>query len=149
MASLSFRPSHLGLCVSDLERSMRFYCDGLGFTPSERFDLTSAAAPGLAQALEVEEPVVLVSQMIANDSMTIELLAYESPAISGSPSASRGLRGLTHLSFYVDDLDASVARLLASGGTLVEGTRHDVGVELVFIADPDGTRVELMRAAPA
>jgi glyoxylase I family protein len=23
--------SHFGLCVSDLERSLRFYCDGLGF----------------------------------------------------------------------------------------------------------------------
>jgi catechol 2,3-dioxygenase-like lactoylglutathione lyase family enzyme len=23
--------SHLGLCVSDLERSLRFHCDGLGF----------------------------------------------------------------------------------------------------------------------
>ena len=27
--TLSF--SHLGICVSDLERSLRFYCDGLGF----------------------------------------------------------------------------------------------------------------------
>ena len=26
---LSF--SHVGICVSDLERSLRFYCEGLGF----------------------------------------------------------------------------------------------------------------------
>ena len=25
--------SHLGICVSDLERSVRFYCEGLGFEP--------------------------------------------------------------------------------------------------------------------
>ncbi len=25
--------SHLGICVSDLERSFRFYRDGLGFEP--------------------------------------------------------------------------------------------------------------------
>ena len=23
--------SHFGICVSDLDRSLRFYCDGLGF----------------------------------------------------------------------------------------------------------------------
>ena len=27
--TLSF--SHLGICVSDLDRSLRFYCEGLGF----------------------------------------------------------------------------------------------------------------------
>src|SRR5471030_2364647 len=26
------RPSHLGLCVGNMERSLRFYCEGLGFT---------------------------------------------------------------------------------------------------------------------
>ena len=25
--------SHLGICVSDLDRSLRFYCEGLGFEP--------------------------------------------------------------------------------------------------------------------
>lgn len=148
MASLNVQPSHIGLCVSDLDRSMRFYCDGLGFSPAERFDLSSSAAPGLAQALEVDEPVELVSQMITNDSLKIELLAYRSPAIGGAPSASRGMRGLTHLSFYVDDIDASLTRLIDCGGTLVDGTRQDLGVELLFIADPDGTRIELMREKP-
>ena len=27
--------SHLGICVSDLERSLRFYCEALGFTAAE------------------------------------------------------------------------------------------------------------------
>ena len=30
--TLSF--SHLGICVSDLDRSLRFYCEGLGFEPT-------------------------------------------------------------------------------------------------------------------
>ena len=83
--------------------------------------------------------------MIRNEGVTIELLAYRSPAVSGKPSASRGLLGLTHLSFWVDDLEASVARLLEHGGTLLGDTRHDLGVDLVFVCDPDGTRVELMQ----
>jgi catechol 2,3-dioxygenase-like lactoylglutathione lyase family enzyme len=82
--------------------------------------------------------------MIVLDHVKIELLHYTQPAVEGTPSARRNLRGLTHLSFWVDDLDASIQRLLDHGGTLVEGTRQSPGVDLVFVADPDGTRVELM-----
>jgi len=40
--TLSF--SHLGICVSDLERSVRFYVEGLGFEPvaSHRWEPSSA-----------------------------------------------------------------------------------------------------------
>jgi len=34
-----FRLSHFGLCVSDLERSLRFYREGLGFDVAERYEL--------------------------------------------------------------------------------------------------------------
>jgi catechol 2,3-dioxygenase-like lactoylglutathione lyase family enzyme len=143
----TYRPSHLGICVSDLETSMRFYCEGLGVTAAERYDLTSEALPGLAESLEVGQPVEVCSQMIRNDTMTIELLGYRSPSVAGAPSPSRGLLGLTHLSFWVDDLDAAVGRLVAHGGNLLPDTRHDLGVNLVFLADPDGVRVELMQAS--
>ena len=141
---MAYRPSHVGLCVSDIERSLRFYCEGLGFEVSDGIDLDSDQVPGLDQALEVPARTVLRSQMIVLDNLKIELLHYTEPAVEGTPSSRRNRRGLTHLSFWVDDLDASIARLLECGGTLVEGTRQSPGVELVFVADPDGTRVELM-----
>jgi len=34
-APIEFTPSHLGHCVENLERSLRFYCDGLGFEKGE------------------------------------------------------------------------------------------------------------------
>ncbi len=138
------QPSHVGLCVSDLARSMRFYCDGLGFDASDGYNLDSTTVPGLDAALEVPGPAVLRSQMIVLDGLKIELLHYSSPPVDGTPSARRNQRGLTHLSFWVDDLDATIERLVACGGTLLADTRQSPGVELVFLADPDGTRVELM-----
>lgn len=140
--------SHVGLCVADLERSMRFYCDGLGFSPGTRYDLDDTQMPGLDRALEAASPVQVVSQFIQKPGLAIELLAYASPAISGTPSASRTQRGLTHLSFYVDDVDATAARLVEHGGTILEDTRVNAGIEIVFLADPDGTRVELMSPKP-
>jgi len=145
----SLRPSHIGLCVSDLDRSLRFYCEGLGFERAEGYDLTDAAVPGLDKSLEVPGPVAVRSQMIVRDSMKIELLHYATPAVSGTPSARRNQVGLTHLSFWVNDVDAAAAALVDLGGTILADTRQAPGVELVFLADPDGVRVELMGAPPA
>ena len=48
----------------------------------------------------------IVSQFIQNDTMKIELLHFVA-RVDGTPSATRNQVGLTHLSFYVDDLDAA------------------------------------------
>jgi len=143
------RPSHLGLCVSDLERSLHFYCDGLGFTQGGGFDLESTPANGLDRALEVDGPARLRSQWISHGALQIELLAFEAPSSGGTPSAHRNVRGLTHLAFNVDDVEAAAARLAQCGGTVLTDTRSNPGVELVFVADPDGVRVELMGAPRA
>ena len=146
--STHVRPSHLGLCVGDLDRSLRFYCDGLGFTVAEGYDLDEQMLDGLDRALEVARPVRMRSQMITNGELKIELLHFAEPAATGRPSASRGSIGFTHLSFFVDDVDRVAAELAALGGEILTATRAQLGYEVVFVADPDGTRVELM-APPA
>lgn len=140
--------SHIGLCITDLERSLRFYCEGLGFAKVLSYDLDDTMLPGLERSLEVTAPVVLTSQFIQLDGLKIELLAYRSPIPTGTPSASRGTIGMTHMSFYVDDVDVAAARLVDLGGTVIRGTRADLGVQIVFLADPDGARVELMAPKP-
>ncbi len=141
--SNSYRPSHFGICVTDLQRSLRFYCDGLGFEPAETYTIGNEFAAGL----EVDGNVDLDAVFIRNDAMAIELLAYRSPAPVGRPSASRGQLGLTHFGFYVDDVDEAAARLVACGGTLLPDTRCKTdAVEMIFVEDPDGVRVELMRS---
>jgi len=137
-------PSHVGLCVSDLARSLRFWVDGLGFAEFARFELERAIA-------EVDPPVRLTSLFIQKGALRVELLHYASPGAFGHPSTRRNQLGITHFSFVVDDVDASAAALERFGGTIVPGTRsgqHDPdAVQVVFLADPDGTRVELMRLA--
>lgn len=142
MGDASFTVSHIGLCVGDLERSLRFYCDGLGFEKTEVHAIDNT----FADALEVPRDVELTSQFIRRADLAIELLYYRSPGAVGEPSAQRNHMGITHLSFIVDDLDRAVADLEAVGGTVIGSTRTTVPgmVELVFVRDPDGVRVELM-----
>jgi catechol 2,3-dioxygenase-like lactoylglutathione lyase family enzyme len=141
---VEIRPSHIGLCVADLDRSLRFYCDGLGFARAESYDLTEQMLDGLDRALEVAAPVQLRSQMITLGDLKIELLYFASPVAEGTPSTRRNELGFTHLSLIVDDVDAVAAQLVELGGTLLPNTRAVLGVDVVFLADPDGTRVELM-----
>lgn len=143
-ASFTATMSHIGLCVTDLDRSLRFYVDGLGFEEFARFELTRPIA-------EVDLPLDLTSCFIQKDGLRVELLHYRSPGTIGTPAHRRNHLGLTHLSFVVDDVDEAAEELVTYGGTIIEGTRsgqHDPSmVQIIFLADPDGTRVELMRLA--
>jgi len=138
--------SHLGLCVSDLERSVRFYCEGLGF------ELVQSHTVGqeFARLMEVED-VVLQSRFVRRDGVSIELLHFDSPGHHGE-QVRRPMNelGLTHLSLRVDDVDAVAATIDALGGTVLAQTRTTFGagagvLDFVYCTDPDGVRIELMR----
>ena len=137
--------SHFGICVSDLEHSLRFYCDALGFEKAESHEI------GREFATLMDLPdVAVTSQFIRKGPTAIELLAFHEPA----PFGDRERRavnqlGLTHMSFRVDDLAATEMRIVELGGAVVESSRTkiDLGghqLEFVYCTDPDGVRVELM-----
>jgi len=137
--------SHLGICVSDLDRSIRFYCEGLGFTVAEHHEIGAEFA-----ALMELDHVALRSQFVRRDHIAIELLDFAEPATEGDGTRRPiNLRGLTHLSFRVDDLPGTAARIAELGGTVLPTTRttFDFGgtaLDFVYCTDPDGVRIELM-----
>ncbi len=137
--------SHLGICVSDLDRSLRFYRDALGF------ELVASHRVGEEfSALMELEGVKLESRMVARDGVTIELLGFEHP----HPFGERDRRamnqlGLTHLSLRVDDIDTVASDIERLGGEVVRTTRTSLGapsspLDFIYCTDPDGVRIELM-----
>ena len=141
--TLSF--SHLGICVSDLERSVRFYVEGLGFEPVASHQVGAEFGP----LMEVDG-VQVESRMVARDGVTIELLGFLSPATTGDGSRRpMNQLGLTHLSLRVADVEATAARIESLGGSVVPGTRTTIPfgaapLDFVYCTDPDGVRIELM-----
>lgn len=104
--------SHFGICVCDLEASLRFYCEALGFVPAESHQIGTE----FARLMELDE-VSLRSQFIRREEVAIELLAFAEPAPVGEPVRRPVNRlGLTHLSFRVDDLEGTAARVAAFRG---------------------------------
>jgi glyoxylase I family protein len=140
------RFTHLGLCVSDLERSLRFYRDVFGFAEdSARRPLAMKGEP--AATLLGLPDVDLRAVYLVRDGLCLELLAYPAPGTlgDGAPRAMNRV-GLTHLSFEVDDLEAIAERVRAVGGRVLDSSRI---APAVFVTDPDGTRIELvLRRAP-
>ncbi len=137
--------SHFGICVSDLECSLRFYCEGLGFEKAE----SHAIGSEFARLMDLPD-VAVTSQFIRRGPIAIELLAFHEPA----PFGERERRavnelGLTHLSFRVHDVAATVTRIVELGGAVVESSRTSIelgemALQFVYCTDPDGVRVELM-----
>ena len=129
--------------MSDLERSIEFYRDGLGFREIGRLDVGDEAT---ATILEVEGARVELVYM-ERDGWRIELLHYLIPGHQG-PAERRPMNalGLTHLSFDVNDLDHVAAAIRTHGGSVLAGTRavFRSGHRGLFALDPDGTRIELI-----
>jgi catechol 2,3-dioxygenase-like lactoylglutathione lyase family enzyme len=140
------RVSHVALAVSDLEASTRFYSEGLGFEQGA----TWQSGDEVAAVSEVSPPVRMTSRFLTKDGFRLELMGWKVPAVHGSPAQTRNQRGLTHLSFEVDDIAATEARLLGLGGkhlpeARVHFDREHAAFTLVFLTDPDGTRIELLQ----
>jgi len=136
--------SHVGICVADLDRSLAFYCEGLGFDAAERHEIGDEFA-----ALMELSSVSLTSQFIRKGEIAIELIDFHEPEIELVGRRPLPRTGLTHLSIRVDDLDDVAGRLAALGGSIVESTRTvlpfgDTSLRFIYLTDPDGTRVELM-----
>ncbi|MGY0500313.1 VOC family protein [Nocardia sp. FBN12] len=140
-AAHEYRTSHVGLCVSDLAKSIRFYCDGLGFVKIMEYDIDE-------QIPEVDAPCSLTSTFLEKDGLRVELLTYRQPGVIGTPPTRRNHLGMTHLSFFAEDIDGAANALCEYGGVLVPDTRagadDPTAPQFVFVADPDGNRIELM-----
>jgi catechol 2,3-dioxygenase-like lactoylglutathione lyase family enzyme len=131
--------NHVGQCVTDLDRSKRFYCELLGFVLEREITPPDESS---AQLMALTPPLALTAAYLVRDGLVLELLHYAA-AGQTQPFRARTMNepGLTHVSLSVDDLDAVCARVPEYGGEVVESS--NIGAA-VFVRDPDGQLVELL-----
>jgi len=139
------RLSHVGICVSDLERALRFYRDLLGFTPEHDLDVAGEPTDTLLRLRGTRLRAVYLTR----DGVRIELLHFASPPAPPRHARVMNEPGLTHLSFRVADLRAVVRGLRDAGERVLEETLldfPDFGSAACFVVDPDGQLIELVQA---
>jgi len=145
--------SHVGVCVSDLERSTRFYVDVLGFT--EIF--TMEMGPELEATMEIPGSRFR-TRMLGRVDVRVELLEWIEPTEVTGVGVRKPMNqlGMTHLCFRVEDIDDLADVAIAAGGdvhratlSVLEGTGvNGAPVKVMYLTDPDGTRIEFMAGAP-
>ena len=141
---------HLNIVVADLERSVRFYTEVLGFRRTADVTMEGEWIEAIVGLRGVRGLVTFVEPP---GGPRIELLQYVAPAGEVLPANSRAnTPGLRHLAFRVRDIGAMAARLRAAGVTLFsDPVRVPPGVvrfaagekTLVYFLDPDGVILEL------
>ena len=131
--------------VTDLDRSMRFYRDILGFTPLSKLEVSDASSEKLVGL----EGLDLHSYFLERDGVRIELLHYVSPGHEDRAwPRPMNRRGLTHMALRVEDLAGMLERIDREGFETIESSRvtNDAyGSDVVFVLDPDGVTVELIQ----
>jgi glyoxylase I family protein len=145
--------SHIGLCVSDLTASTRFYEEVLGFRTLYSLDFVEDEV-----ATTMEQSGPFTSRMLVRDDVRIELLWWQDREPDGERTRRPMTRlGFTHLSFRVDRIDDLFDAVTRCGGAVWPETMSVLGdpsgpgepVRLVYLTDPDGTRIEVMSGTPA
>ena len=142
---------HINIVVTDLERSVRFYTEVLGFRKTREADLQGEWIDRIVGLRGVKARAVFIVAPAGEP--RIELLAYSAPAGTVFAENSRANTiGLRHIALRVDDMAATVERLRVAGVTVFSDpvrvpagvVQHDAGDKtLVYFLDPDGVILEL------
>ena len=125
---------YAGIRVTDLERSLRFYVEGLGLVERGRGTMSHGG-----MFVGLEDPLT---------HFELELNWYPPGSPYATPYAAG--EGLDHLGVEVPDARATIERLRASGARVavepwLEREKYWIG----FVEDPDGIWIEIQSAVPA
>jgi catechol 2,3-dioxygenase-like lactoylglutathione lyase family enzyme len=133
---------HVGIVVDDLAAATEFFAE-LGLVPQGE-----GAVEGrwVDRVVGLDGVQVDFSMMEAPDGNgRLELIKFHSPSIQGDTQhAPANTRGIRHLAFVVEDIDAVVRGLRARGVELVgELENYEDIYKLCYVRGPEGIIIEL------
>lgn len=141
----------LGVVVTDVAKSVKFYTEALGFSEAPGFSVPAdfCADAGLTdkQALNIR---VLV---LGGDPTATKLKLMEVPGVTSKKTDNAFIHsqlGYRYLTVYVADATAALARLQKAGvkpvakGPVPLPAGLAAGMTLTVVRDPDGNLIELV-----
>ncbi len=145
-------PRHAGITVSDLDRSLEFYCSLLGL---ELLWRRLYEEPEITRIVGVPEASGLEIAMlrVPGGEVDVELIEYhgcESPSGRSPPSH----HGTGHFCVFVTGIEALYEELLARGvsfrsdGPVEMGAGPNAGGKSLYALDPDGYIFEFHQRPP-
>ncbi len=135
--------SHFGITVSDLERSLSFYCDAVGFVEDRRSEMASSAFARLTG--HPGQPRLHVA-FLSLGGVTLQLIEYiEGQGPKLEPGHNK--TGSPHISIAVDDVRDTLARIRSvyDGAVLSDLVEILADTWSFYVLDPDGVPVEFIQ----
>ena len=137
------RFDHVGITVLDLDAAVAFFValgleiEGRTFVEGDFIDTVTGIPDSKTEIVMLRPP--------GDGGTSVELSSFVRPdAVPGSPTAMANEVGLRSVAFEVDDLDAAVEKLAASGYGLVGGIGEYEGVwRMTYVRGPEGIIVAL------
>lgn len=125
---------HIGILTKDLQQSVEFYTDVLGFSISAKIEM---------------KEVGLSAIFIEKNGSKIELMGYRGTI----PKRSEGIEIIMggssipindHITFSVDDIGATVTEIKEKGVEFCLEPKLEGGMKLASFKDPNGVLIELV-----
>lgn len=143
------RIDHVGITVSDVNRSLGFYRDLLGLRLIADSTVTE---PEVADLLGLDSVQLRIADLDSGDGRIVELIQYVQP--KGRPIENQSSDpGTAHIAFTVEDLAAVHERLVGARAKIMSrrpvtirepGGDFD-GAICLYVRDPDGAILELVQ----
>lgn len=141
----------LGTVVSDLDRSVKWYTEGLGLKELKPFDVPGDFGEkiGLSRGLPFQVRVLVLGD--GEQATKLKLMQFESaPGARVDQTYIHSSLGFRYLTLFVNDIDATIARAAKVGSKpigagvspLPEGFPE--GIYIAVLRDPDGNFVEVV-----
>ncbi|MES9538769.1 VOC family protein [Actinomadura sp. NPDC000600] len=118
------RMLHIGLRVTDLERSLAFYT-ALGYT---KLGSVPETGFGSLTMLKLPDDPFVSLELVHDPERPVE-----------------NISAVNHLVVQVDDLDATIADLAVKGVAAEPPADPGPGIRTSWLTDPDGYRIELVQ----
>ena len=140
------RVHHVGIIAGDIERSLRFYREGLGLEVLSDHAVLEGDWPRVFGVSSTRARSLSMGDPKDPSAGVLELLQFEGPS---DPPAAAGapVQGFLLVSFLNLDLDAVLSRLRKLGVEpigRIEGSSPQAAFEMATVRDPDGVLVELV-----
>ena len=126
---------HTMIRVSDVDASLKFWCDALGLEEMRRMDNEAGRFTLIFLAAPKDTARSLVER-----SPEVEL------TYNWDPEEYTGGRNFGHLAYKVENIYAACQRLMDAGVVINRPPRDG---NMAFVRSPDGISVELLQDGPA
>lgn len=146
---MKFKFEHVGLIVSDIDRSIQFYRDILGLKVIGEPRVVGGEGTGSATIVGFPGARRKIATLQLDGNLYIELIQSLFPEGKKTIDTQRYDVGSPHISFTVDDVQRAYEELKAKGIRIVNPPATNyLGGQAFYFLDPDGITLAIAITFP-